>query len=108
MEESDCQYDENDVHLVRPCPDMASNPEEIMIDDFKRPRKTEVYTIVHLPADCEGNTNASVKVKVNTEAGGNVMPLKVFERLYPKQMNLNGEPTGLETITTKLTPYNGM
>ena len=35
------------------------------------------------------------------------MPLRVFERLYPKQMNLNGEPTGLETSTTKLTAYNG-
>ena len=36
------------------------------------------------------------------------MPLRVFERLYPKQMNLNGEPTGLETSTTKFTAYNGM
>ena len=41
-------------------------------------------------------------------AGGNVMPLRVFERLYPKHMNLNGEPTGLETSTTKLTADNGM
>ena len=36
------------------------------------------------------------------------MPLRVFERLYPKQMNLNGKPTGLETSTVKLTAYNGM
>ena len=36
------------------------------------------------------------------------MLLRVFEKLYPKQMNLNGEPTGLETSTTKLTAYNGM
>ena len=35
------------------------------------------------------------------------MPLRVFERLYPKQINLNGEPKGLETRTTKLTAYNG-
>ena len=35
------------------------------------------------------------------------MPSRVFERLYPKQMNLNGEPTVLETSTTRLTEYNG-
>ena len=43
--------------------------------------KTEAYTIVHLSADCDGKTNASVWVNVNTGAGGNVMPLRVFERL---------------------------
>ena len=35
------------------------------------------------------------------------MPLRVSERLYPKQMNLNGETTGLETRNTELTAYNG-
>ena len=36
-----------------------------------------------------------------------MMSLRVFERLYPKQINKTGEPTGLETSTTKLTAYNG-
>ena len=70
--------------------------------------KAKAYTSVHIPVDCNGKTNASVQVKVDTKAGGNVMALSVFERLYPKQINLNGEPTGLETSTTKLTAYNGM
>ena len=60
MEEFNGQYDEIDVHFVWPYPDMASDPEEIMIDDIKRPRKTEAYTIVHFPADCQGKTNACV------------------------------------------------
>ena len=108
MEEFDVQYDEIDVHFVGPYPDMASDLDEIMIDDIKKSSKTEAYTIRHLPADCDGKTNASIWLKINTGAGGNVMPLRVFERLYPKQMNLNGEPTGMETSTTKLTAYNGM
>ena len=66
------------------------------------------YTIVLLPADFDGKTNASVLVKVYTGAGVNVMSCRVFERLYPKQMNLNGEPTGLATSTAKLTAYYGM
>ena len=39
------------------------------------PRKTEAYTIVHLPTSNNGKTNASVRVKVDTGVGGNVMPL---------------------------------
>ena len=78
MEKFNGQYDEITVHFVGPYPDMASDPGEIMIDDIKRPRKTEACTIVHLPVDCEGKTNASVSVKVNTRAGGNLMPPRVF------------------------------
>ena len=39
---------------------MVSGPDEIMIDDINRPSKTEAYTNVHLPADCDGKTKASV------------------------------------------------
>ena len=99
IEEFSGQYDEMDVHFVSTYPDMASDSDEN--DDIKRLRKTEAYTIVHLPADCDGKTNASISVNVNTRADINVMPFSVFERLYHKQ-NLNGEPTGLETSTTKL------
>ena len=60
MEEFNGQYDEITVHFAGPYPDMTSDPEEIMIDDIKRPRKTKAYTTVHLPADCEGKTYASV------------------------------------------------
>ena len=108
MKEFNGQYDEIDVHFVKPYPDMAHDPDEIMIADIKRPRKTEAYTIVHLLADCDGKTNASVQVKIDTRIGGNVMFPRVFERLYPKQMNLNGEPTGLESNAIKHTTYNGM
>ena len=97
MDEFDGQYEDIHVHFVGPYPDVTSDPEEIMIDDIKRPRKTEAYTIVHLQTDCEGKTNDSIQVKVYTKAGSNVMPLSMFERLYLKQINLNVEPIGLET-----------
>ena len=41
MEEFNGQYDEINVPFVRPYPDIVSDPEEIIIDDIKRPRKTE-------------------------------------------------------------------
>ena len=39
------------------------------------PQKTEAYKIVHLPTSNNGKTSTSVRVKVDTGAGGNVMPL---------------------------------
>ena len=60
MKEFNGQYDEINIHFVGPYPHMASDPDEITIDDINRPRKTEAYTIVHLQADCDGKTNASI------------------------------------------------
>ena len=59
MDGFDGQYDEIDVHFVGPYPGIASDPELIMIDDIQRTRKTEAYTIMHLPSDCHGRSNAS-------------------------------------------------
>ena len=70
MEECDGQYDEIDVHFIGPYPDMVCDPDEIMIDDIKRPRKTEAYIIVHFPSDCGGKTNACVQVEVYPRAVG--------------------------------------
>ena len=44
MEEFNGQYDEINVHFIGPYPDMASDPEEIMIDNIKDPKKQK-----HIP-----------------------------------------------------------
>ena len=109
VDEYDGQYDEIDIHFINVKPDLSftDDPDEIKMDDVAKPRKTEAYTIVHLPTSCEGKTNPSVYVKVETRVGGNVMPLRVFKWLYPNQINMKGEPTGLEPSGTCLTTYNG-
>ena len=70
-------------HFVVYYPDMASDPGKIMIDDIKRPRKNR--SIYHCAPSSWwwGKTTASVWVKVKTGAGGNVVPLRVFDSLYP-------------------------
>ena len=100
------KYDEIDLHSVN-LPDPDDDPEKIKINDVVEPQKTEAYMIIHLPADCKGKTDASVRVKVNTGAGGNVMSLSILEQLYPRKINYKGEPTGLQASTTCLTAYNG-
>ena len=50
---------------------------------------------------------ASLRCKVDTGAGGNVMPLRTFTKLFPKRFDTDGHPTGLAPSTTCLTAYNG-
>ena len=69
LDEYDSQYDEIDLYTVN------DNLDEIKVDDMVEPQKTEAYTIVHLLTSNTSKTDASVRVKVDTEAGGNVMPL---------------------------------
>ena len=94
LDEYDSQYDETDLHTVK------DNLNEIKVDDMVEPQKTEAYTIVHLPTSNNGKTDASVRVKVNTGASGNVMPLRVFQCLHPRKMDQNGNPIGLEASKT--------
>ena len=83
-----------------------THPEEIMVD-VHTPQYNEAYTTVQLPASASRKGTASLHVKVNTGAGGNVLPLPVFQSLYPNQISPAGLPTGLDHISTRLTAYNG-
>ena len=59
-----------------------------------------------MPADIGPNRLGRVHCKVDTGAGGNVMPLCVFQKLFPSQLDTNGKPTGLQSTVTQLTAYN--
>ena len=71
------------------------------------PQCNEAYTTIQLPASASRKGTASLCVKVDTGAGGNVLPLYVFRCLYPDQISPAGLPTGLDHINTRLTAYNG-
>ena len=57
-----------------------NHPEEIMVGDVCTPWCwcNEAYTTVQLPASASRKGTASPHVKVNTGAGGNVLPIHVF------------------------------
>ena len=55
-----------------------TNPKEIVIDYICAPRCNEAYTMVKLPASISTKGTASLCVKVDTRAGGNMLPLHVF------------------------------
>ena len=68
---------------------------------------TEAFTTMKMPADIGPNWLRTVCCKVNTGAGGNVMPLHVFQKLFPSWLDANGKPTSLHPTVTQLTAYNG-
>ena len=84
-----------------------THPEEIMVGDVHAPQCNEGYTTIQLPVSASRKGTASLHVKVDTGAGGNVFPLHVFWHLYPKQISPAGLPTGLDHTSTQLTTYNG-
>ena len=83
-----------------------THPEEIVVDDVHAPQCNEAYTMVQLPASNSSKGTASLHIKANTGAGGNVLPLHVFRHLYPNLISPAGLPTGLDHVSTRLTAYN--
>ena len=48
-----------------------------------------------------------LKVKVDTGAQGNILPLRIFKNTFPEHVDEHGLPTGTTPTHTKLTAYNG-
>ena len=84
-----------------------THPQEIVLDDVHAPWCNEAYTMEQLPASVSSKETASLCVKVDTGARGNMLLLHVFQHLYPNQIRPAGLPHGLDHISTRLTAYNG-
>ena len=83
-----------------------TQPEKIVVDDVHAPWCNEAYTMVQLPASTSSKGTASLHIKVDMGAGGNVLPLCIFQCLYPNQVSPDTLPTGLDHVSTRLTAYN--
>ena len=83
------------------------HPKEMIIDNIISQQCNEAYTVIKLPASASSKGTASVHVKIGIGLGGNILPLCLFQQLYPKQTSPDGLPIGLDPIQTKLTAYNG-
>ena len=95
------------LHYIQPSMTVRNtHPKEIKVGDVCVPQCNEAYTTIQLPASASRKGTASLCVKVDTRAGGNVLPLHVFQCLYPDQISPAGLPTGLDHISTRLTAYN--
>ena len=99
--------DEIALHCIQPNTTVRhTHPKEIMVSDVHAPQCNEAYTTIQLPASASRKGTASLCIKVDTGAGGNVLPLHAFQCLYPDQISPTGLPTGLNHISIRLTTYN--
>ena len=79
----------------------------IQISDICIDAMTEAYATVKMPAEIGPDQQATLRCKVDTGAGGNVMPLRTFSKLFPRRVTTDRTPTGLRPTRTRLTAYNG-
>ena len=107
VKEDHSPQDEIALHYIQPNTTIwNTHPKEIMVGDVHAPQCNEAYTTIQLPASASRKGTASLRAKVDTGAGGNVLPLCVFWCLYPDQISPAGLPTGLDHVNTRLTTYN--
>ena len=85
----------------------GADPETVEISDVWIDSTTEAFTTVQMPAEIGPSQLATLKWKVDTGAGGNIMPLHAFAKLFPRCINTDGSPRGLKSSTTHLTAYHG-
>ena len=96
------------VHYIQPNVTVRNtHPKEIMVGDVCAPQCNEAYTTIQLPASASRKGTPLLHIKVDTGAGGNMLPLHVFQCLYPDQISPAGLPISLDHISTRLTAYNG-
>ena len=79
VNEDHSPQDEIALHYIQPNTTIQNtHPEEVMVGDVHAPQCNEAYTTIQLPASASRKGTASLCIKVDTRAGGNMLPLHVF------------------------------
>ena len=65
--------------------------------------RTEAYATIRIEPYPTRTTN--LYGKVDTGAQGNILPLRTYQKMYPKFINSRGEPINTEPSDVKLTAY---
>ena len=105
VSEGDPASDEVMIHAWLTNRKRPEDPEKITLADISIDAITEAFATVDMPV--ASKKRASLRCKVDTGAGGNVMPLWAFAKLFPNQLMKTQMPTGLRKCNTKLRAYNG-
>ena len=98
-------FDEVMIHAWLANQKRPEDLEKITLADISIDVMTEAFATVDMPV--ASKKRASLQCKVDTGAGGNMMPLWAFVKLLPNQLTKTGMPTGLWKCNTKLRAYNG-
>ena len=82
--------------------------ETIQIDSSNvTPVKDEAFAKLRVKLPNVNHPNPALKVKVDTGAQGNILPLRIYRNMFSHHVDENGLPTETAPSQTKLTAYNG-
>ena len=82
--------------------------ETIQIDTSNdTPVKDEAFAKLQVKLSNVNHPNSVLKVKVDTVAQGNILPLRIYRNMFPHHVDENGLPTETAPSQNKPTAYNG-
>ena len=101
---------QNKIHTVE---ETNSDSDELCFETIKidssnvTPVKDEAFAKLQVKLPNVDHPNPVLKVKVDTGAQGNILPLRIYRNMFPHHVGENGLPTETTPSQTKLTAYNG-
>ena len=69
--------------------------------------RDEAFAKVQVESPDINHPKPILKMKVDTSAQGNILPLRIYKNMFPEHEDDNGLPTGTTPTQTKLNAYNG-
>ena len=71
--------------------------------------RDEIFAMNNITLEDRPHIPETLKAKVDTGASGNILPLRIFRRMYPTKLNAEGLPAQRTLVPSNavLTAYNG-
>ena len=86
---------EDRTHTVRQSPALDETVEALPFDSVNNESgdtHNEIFATINITLEDRPHIPATLKAKVDTGASGNILPLRIFRRMYPTKLNAEGFP----------------
>ena len=106
-------YQEEDrTHTVTQSPALDETFEALSFDSVNNESgdtRDEIIAMITITLEDRPHIHATLKAKLDTGASGNILPLRIFRRMYPTKLNAEGFPAQRTLVPSNavLTAYNG-
>ena len=103
---------EDRTHTVTQSPALGETFEALSFDSVNNESsdtRDEIFAMINITLEDRPHIPATLKEKVDTGASGNILPLRIFRRMYPTKLNAEGFPAQRTFVPRNavLTAYNG-
>ena len=84
---------EDRTHTVTQSPALGETFEALSFDSVNNESsdtRDEIFAMINITLEDRPHIPATLKAKVDTGASGNILPLRIFRRMYPTKLNAEG------------------